>query len=205
MVLEQLRARGLADERVLGALADVPRERFVPARRRGEACADQAIEIGHGQTISQPFMVGMMSQLLRVEPGHRVLEVGTGSGYQAAVLSALGAEVWSVERVPELAAEARARLDELGFGDVRVRLRDGSLGWPDGAPFDRIVVTAAAPAVPQPLLEQLHPDGGRLVAPVGPRNLQDLVVVERTGNAWVTEKVLECRFVPLLGSEGWSD
>ena len=205
MVLEQLRRRGVSDERVLEALARVPRERFVPLRGRAEACADRALEIGHGQTISQPFMVAIMTQTLQVEPGHRVLEVGTGSGYQAAVLSELGADVYSIERVSELAELARARLDELGFGDVRVRVGDGSLGWPEQAPFDRVLVTAAAPAVPPPLLDQLDDDGGRLVAPIGPRDLQDLVAVERVGNEWVTEKVLECRFVPLLGSEGWEE
>lgn len=204
MVLEQLRARGVTDERVLDALVRVPRERFVPDAERGHACADRAVAIGHGQTISQPFMVGIMTQMLRVEPDHRVLEIGTGSGYQAAVLSALGTDVYSIERVTELAEQARARLDELGYGDVRVRVGDGSLGWPEQAPFDRIVVTAAAPNVPRTLLEQLDPDEGRLVAPVGTRELQDLVTVERVGNEWVTEKVLECRFVPLLGSEGWS-
>jgi protein-L-isoaspartate(D-aspartate) O-methyltransferase len=203
MVLDQLRRRGIQDQRVLAALARVPRERFVPAVIRDQACADRALAIGHGQTISQPFMVGVMTEALKVEPGDRVLEIGTGSGYQAAVLATLGAEVYTVERVPELASTARARLDELGFGDVRVRVDDGSLGWPGQAPFERIVVTAAAPSVPAPLLEQLSPEGGRLVVPVGARDLQDLVVVERFGNERVTEKMLECRFVPLLGSEGW--
>jgi protein-L-isoaspartate(D-aspartate) O-methyltransferase len=203
MVLDQLRRRGIQDQRVLAALARVPRERFVPAVIRDQACADRALAIGHGQTISQPFMVGVMTEALKVEPGDRVLEIGTGSGYQAAVLATLGAEVYTVERVPELASTARARLDELGFGDVRVRVDDGSLGWPGQAPFERIVVTAAAPSVPAPLLEQLSPEGGRLVVPVGARDLQDLVVVERLGNERVTEKMLECRFVPLLGSEGW--
>ena len=204
MVLDQLRRRGIKDGSVLDALATVPRERFVPEPRREHSCADRALAIGHGQTISQPFMVAIMTEALRVEPGHRVLEIGTGSGYQAAVLSAVGAEVYTVERVPELVEEARARLDELGFGDVRIREGDGSLGWPEQAQFDRILVTAAAPTVPPPLLEQMDRDGGRLVAPVGPRDLQDLVVVERFGNDWVTEKVIECRFVLLRGMEGWS-
>ena len=204
MVFDQLRRRGIKDDRVLDALASVPRERFVPEGQREHSCTDRALAIGHGQTISQPFMVAIMTEALRVEAGHRALEIGTGSGYQAAVLSAVGAEVYTVERVPELVEKARARLDELGFGDVRIREGDGSLGWPEQAQFDRILVTAAAPAVPPPLLEQMDPHGGRLVAPVGPRDLQDLVVVERVGNDWVTEKVLECRFVLLLGIEGWS-
>lgn len=204
MVREQLRARGLRDERVLAALERVPRERFLPDPQRRYACHDRAVRIGHGQTMSQPYMVAVMTELMRVGPGRRVLEIGTGSGYQAAVLSALGADVHSIERVAALARGARATLDELGFGDVRVRHGDGSLGWPELAPYDAIVVTAAAPTVPRALREQLSPDLGRLVAPVGRRDLQDLIVVERSGNEWTTEKILECRFVPLLGMEGWN-
>lgn len=203
MVREQLRKRRIEDENVLDALERVPRERFLPDPLLRHACEDRAVTIGHGQTISQPYMVAIMTELLQVRPGDRVLEIGTGSGYQAAVLSELGAEVYTVERVPELAETARQTLDELGFGDVRVREGDGSLGWQEEAPFDRILVTAGAPEVPPTLLEQLEPESGRLVAPVGPRDLQTLIVVERFGNEWTRDKVLECRFVPLVGSEGW--
>ncbi len=204
MVREQLRGRGIRDPRVLGALGRVPRERFVPAAQRAHACADRAVLIGHGQTISQPYMVAVMTEALELRPGHRVLEIGTGSGYQAAVLGALGAEVYSVERVAELAETARGVLDELGYGDIRVRIGDGSLGWPEEAPFDRILLTAAAPSVPPTLRAQLDAHGGRLVAPVGTRHLQELVVIERFGTTWTTEHLLECRFVPLLGEHGWS-
>lgn len=203
MVREQLQRRGISDPGVLDALTAVPREHFVPPETRRWALRDQALEIGHGQTISQPYMVAVMTEALEVEAGHRVLEIGTGSGYQAAVLSALDTQVYSIERVSELADRARAVLDALGFGDVRVRSGDGTKGWPEAAPFDRIVVTAAGPTVPRTLSEQLSPEGGRLVAPVGPRDLQRLVVVERVGNTWTQESLLECRFVPLLGEEGW--
>ncbi len=203
MVVDQVRRRGIEDPRVLEALESVPRERFVPEPLRYRACSDHALSIGHGQTISQPYMVAAMTEALQVSPSHRVLEIGTGSGYQAAVLALLAAEVYTIEFVPELAESARARLDELRCGDVRVRLGDGSVGWPEKAPFERILVTAGAPAVPRALLEQLDPSGGRLVAPVGDRDLQELVVVERLGNEWATEKLMGCRFVPLLGEEGW--
>ncbi len=203
MVVDQVRRRGIEDPRVLEALESVPRERFVPEPLRYRACSDHALSIGHGQTISQPYMVAAMTEALQVSPSHRVLEIGTGSGYQAAVLALLAAEVYTIEFVPELAESARARLDELRCGDVRVRLGDGSVGWPEKAPFERILVTAGAPAVPRALLEQLDPSGGRLVAPVGDRDLQKLVVVERLGNEWATEKLMGCRFVPLLGEEGW--
>jgi len=203
MVRDQLERRGIRDQRVLAALQHVPRERFVPALGRAFACDDRPVSIGHGQTISQPFMVAAMTEALRVQPGQRVLEIGTGSGYQAAVLAELGADVYTVERVPQLAESARSVLDELGYSHVHVRVGDGSLGWPEHAPFDRILVTAGAPAVPPALLEQLDPDRGLLVAPVGPRLVQTLVAVERSGNEWVREELLVCRFVPLLGAEGW--
>lgn len=204
MVSTQLRRRGIDDPGVLAALARVPRERFVPSIQIPFACDDRALGIGHGQTISQPYMVALMTQALGVEPDHRVLEIGTGSGYQTAVLAALDAQVYSIERVPELAERARAILADLHIANVQIRAGDGSLGWPEEAPFDRILVTAGAPSVPRPLLDQLDPDNGRLVAPIGPREMQNLVVVERHGTEWVTEKLLECRFVPLLGREAWA-
>jgi len=160
--------------------------------------------IPSGQTISQPYMVARMTELLELEPGERVLEIGTGSGYQAAVLAALGCRVTTIERHAELAAAARERLVRLGFGDaVEVRVGDGSLGAPDGAPWPAIVVTAAAPAVPEPLREQLDPDGGRLVVPVGSHDRQELIVVERRGNEWFERSDGQVVFVPLVGEAGF--
>ena len=192
------------NERVLSAIGGVPRERFVPAGSAGLAYADQAVSIGAGQTISQPWMVAMMSQLLDPPPGGRVLEIGTGSGYQAAVLAAMGCDVLGVERLPELAEAARGRLEALGFGErVEIRVGDGSLGAPREAPWARIIVAAAAPAVPDALTRQLA-DGGRLVLPVGGRWEQELILVERHGADLVTTNHGPCVFVPLLGAGGWT-
>jgi protein-L-isoaspartate(D-aspartate) O-methyltransferase len=203
MVATQLRSRGIADEHVLAAMADVPREAFLPDRYRDLAYADGAVPIDAGQTISQPYMVARMTELLRVRPGDLVLEIGTGSGYQAAVLARLGARVLSFERQSELAAQARERLDALGYGGaVEVRMGDGSLGAVDDGPYDGIVVTAGAPRVPAALREQLR-DGGRLVVPVGPRDRQDLRVVERRGSEWLDWSEGPCVFVPLVGQGGW--
>jgi protein-L-isoaspartate(D-aspartate) O-methyltransferase len=205
MVARQLRRRGIRDERVLEAMATTPREEFVPGVPTSLAYDDRALPIDAGQTISQPYMVARMTELLRVEPGDRVLEIGTGSGYQAAVLARLGAKVTTIERLPDLAEGARAKLRELGIEDVDVRLGDGSVGEPEGAPWDGIVVTAAAPAIPDPLREQLAV-GARLVIPVGPRYQQDLVVVERRGpNDWQEWPDGAVVFVPLVGEGGWSD
>ena len=204
MVEKQLRARGIADERVLGAMASLPRERFVPEERRPIAYADEALPIPAGQTISQPWIVARMTELLSPKAGDRVLDIGTGSGYQAAILALLGARVVSIERQPELAASARQRLAELGFGDqVEVRLGDGSLGDPTGAPWDGILVAAAAPAIPVSLREQLSPNGGRLVIPVGDRRRQDLLLVIRQGDTWLERNDGPCVFVPLVGEEGF--
>ena len=204
MISGQLRARGIVDERVLAAMAAVPREQFVPVGSTDVAYADQAVSIGASQTISQPWMVAMMSQLLDPPPGGRVLEIGTGSGYQAAVLAAMGCEVLGIERLPELAEAARGRLEALGFGGrVEIRVGDGSLGAPDFAPWARIIVAAAAPAVPDALTAQLA-DGGRLVIPVGGRWEQELVIVERHGADLVTANHGPCVFVPLLGAGGWT-
>jgi protein-L-isoaspartate(D-aspartate) O-methyltransferase len=205
MVETQLRARGIRDERVLGAMASLPRERFVPEQRRAIAYADEALPIPAGQTISQPWIVARMTELLAPRVGDRVLDIGTGSGYQAAILALLGARVVSIERQPELAASARARLVELGFGDqVEVRLGDGSLGDPTGAPWDGILVAAAAPAIPIPLREQLSPNGGRLVIPVGNRGRQDLLLVVRHGDTWDERNDGPVVFVPLVGEQGFS-
>lgn len=204
MVETQLRARGIADERVLAAMANLPRERFVPEGRRAIAYADEALPIPAGQTISQPWIVARMTELLAPRVGDRVLDIGTGSGYQAAILALLGARVVSIERKPELADSARARLTELGFGDrVEVRLGDGSVGDPSGAPWDGILVAAAAPAIPNPLREQLSPNGGRLVIPVGDRRRQDLLLVVRNGDTWAEKNDGPCIFVPLVGEQGF--
>jgi protein-L-isoaspartate(D-aspartate) O-methyltransferase len=203
MVTRQLRARGIADERVLLAMGQIPREAFVRISERGLAYADEALPIEAGQTISQPYMVGRMTELLAPRAGDRILEVGTGSGYQAAILALLGAAVLTIERQPELAALARERLARLGLGGaVEVQVGDGSVGDPAGAPWDGIIVTAAAPAIPASLRNQLSPDGGRLVIPVGDRRRQDLLLVTRRGNEWVEKNDGPCVFVPLVGAEG---
>ncbi len=178
MVRNQIETRGIRDRAVLAAMGTVPRERFVPEPQRRNAYADHPLPIGEGQTISQPYIVALMSTLAQLRPGDRVLEIGTGSGYQAAILAEIGAEVWSIERLPGIAARAEAVLREGGYDRVRLRVGDGYLGWPEAAPFDRIVVTAAPPEIPGALLDQLAP-GGRLVAPVGedPWNQRLLVAV----------------------------
>ncbi|HEU0335639.1 MAG TPA: protein-L-isoaspartate(D-aspartate) O-methyltransferase [Gaiellaceae bacterium] len=204
MVERQLRRRGIRDERVLAAMATVPRELFVPAGERLRAYADSALPIGCGQTISQPYVVAAMCQLLELDGGERVLDVGTGSGYAAAVLGELAASVVTVERVPELAERAREALAAAGHGEVEVRLGDGSLGAPDRAPFDAIAVAAAVPGVPSALYEQLR-DGGRLVLPRGRRDEQELVRVVRTEAGPVETRSLPCRFVPLIGAEGFRE
>ena len=204
MVRSQLRSRGIGDPRVLRAMSDVPRDRFVPVERRHRAYTDHALMLSHGQTISQPYMVAVMTQALELEGVERALEVGTGSGYQAAVLAELCAEVWTVERVPELAEAADMLLADLGYANIEVQLGDGSLGWPEAAPFDAILVTAGAPAPPPSLLDQLDPDGGRLVVPVGGPNLQNVLRVTRSGTEFTTDEMTACRFVPLLGKEGWN-
>jgi protein-L-isoaspartate(D-aspartate) O-methyltransferase len=204
MVEGQLRARGISDDRVLRAMARLPRERFVPEDRRTLAYADEALPIQAGQTISQPWVVARMTELLAPRVGDRVLDIGTGSGYQAAILAMLGARVVSIERQPELATSARERLAELGFADqVEVRLGDGSLGDPTGAPWDGILVAAAAPAIPVSLREQLSPNGGRLVIPVGERRRQDLLLVIRHGDTWDERNDGSVVFVPLVGKEGF--
>lgn len=204
MVDWQLRRRGIRNEAVLKAMEEVPRHLFVPPRLQAAAYDDSPLYIGHGQTISQPYMVARMTELLEVSPGSRVLEIGTGSGYQAAVLAHMGAEVWTVERIPELAEKAKAILTELGYTQVHIRVGDGTAGWPEYAPYDGIVVTAAAPYVPDPLVEQLA-ENGRLVIPVGGRDIQQLRVVRKAAGGTKEHFVLDCRFVPLVGEYGYND
>ena len=205
MVARQLRARGIRDERILKVMGELPRELFVPGWRRELAYEDGALPIAAGQTISQPYVVARMTELLAPRPGDRILEIGTGSGYQTAVLGRLGARVVSYERQPELAATARERLRELGFGDeIEVRLGDGSAGDPTGELYDGILVTAAAPRIPDGLREQLV-DGGRLVIPVGPRDHQQLLLVERHGNEWRERSDGPVVFVPLVGEGGYPE
>jgi len=206
MVARQLRARGISDERVLRAMGAVPRELFVADDRRGLAYADEALPIEAGQTISQPYIVGRMTELLAPRAGQRVLEIGTGSGYQAAVLALLGCQVTTIERHAELAETARQRIASLNLGGaVTIRVGDGSLGDPAGAPWDGIIVTAAAPSIPQPLRGQLDENGGRLVIPVGSRTHQELILVVRRGDEWIERNDGPVVFVPLVGEAGWDD
>jgi protein-L-isoaspartate(D-aspartate) O-methyltransferase len=203
MVERQLRRRDIADERVLAAMARVPRERFVPPELRRRAYDDAALPIGDGQTISQPYMVAAICAALALTGRERVLDVGTGSGYQAAVLAELADQVDTIERIPELADQARANLQSAGYSRVRVHVGDGSRGLPERDPFDAIAVAAAAPGLPQSLYEQLQPRG-RLVVPVGERGVQQLEVIVRSPEGPAVVHSVPCRFVPLVGEEGFS-
>jgi protein-L-isoaspartate(D-aspartate) O-methyltransferase len=198
MVEEQLLRRGIRQEAVLAAMARVPRHEFVAAEARHLAYADRPLPIGHSQTISQPYVVALMTELLDLRPGARVLEIGTGSGYHAAVLSRLAAEVYTIEIVRPLGERARDTLARLGYDNVQVRIGDGYRGWPEEAPFDAILLTAAPPEVPAPLLEQLKV-GGKLVLPEGRGEVQDLLVVTRTAESLERQRVAAVRFVPMTG------
>jgi protein-L-isoaspartate(D-aspartate) O-methyltransferase len=204
MVERQLRRRGIGDQRVLAAMARVPRELFVPEKLRAYAYSDDALPIGEQQTISQPFVVATICSLLALDGHERVLDVGTGSGYQAAVLAELAAEVVTIERIAVLADAARATLAAAGYSNVEVMVGDGSLGIPERAPFDGIAVAAAAPDVPRALYDQLV-EGGRLVVPRGTRGHQELVLVVRTAQGPRERAALPVRFVPLVGDEGFGE
>jgi protein-L-isoaspartate(D-aspartate) O-methyltransferase len=200
-----LRARGIHDPRVIAAMASVPRERFIAARLAGLAYADRPLPIDHEQTISQPYIVALMCNALELDGDDRVLEIGTGTGYSAAVLSRIAGEVYTIERIPDLAETARARLVALGYPNVTVKCADGSLGWPEHAPYDAIVVTAASPTVPPTLLDQLA-IGGRLVMPTGSAHLQRLVrITRRDPIVYDQDDFGDVKFVPLVGAEGWPE
>ena len=202
MVEQQIRERGVTDTRVLDAMRTVPRERFVPPELRRQAYEDGPLPIGAGQTISQPYIVAYMTEALKVAPSHKVLEVGTGSGYQAAVLSELVREVYTVEIVPELARQAEATLQSLNRTNVHVRTGDGFAGWPEQAPFDRIIVTAAPETIPRPLIDQLA-TGGLLVAPVGTQSApQWMTILEKTGDRVVERRTIPVQFVPFTRGPG---
>ncbi len=204
MVEDQLKPHGIRDPRVLAAMGAVPRERFLPPNRQGQAYYDGALSIACGQTISQPYMVALMTQELRLSGSERVLEIGTGSGYQGAILAELAERVYTVERIEELSVPAQKILrDELGYENLSFRTADGTLGWPEEAPFDRIMVTAGAPKTPAVLLEQLG-RGGRAVVPIGPEYVQSLTVFSRDEEGQLTsEEVCQCVFVKLIGEDGW--
>ncbi|HEV8613956.1 MAG TPA: protein-L-isoaspartate(D-aspartate) O-methyltransferase [Methylomirabilota bacterium] len=202
MVDEQLARRGITDERVLAAMRRVPRHRFVQEALRERAYGDHPLPIGEEQTISQPYIVGLMSSLLDLSGREKVLDIGTGSGYQTAVLGELARRVCSIERLPRLADRARALLESLGYINVWIRVGDGTLGWLDEAPFDRILVAAGGPAVPQALFDQLA-DGGRMVLPIGDAESQTLTVVENAGGQMRTRAAGECKFVKLVGKYAW--
>ena len=203
MVQQQIQARGVDDPRVLEAMIDVPREEFLPPEQWAHAYEDRALALAHGQTISQPFIVAFMTEQLRIEPDNRVLEVGTGSGYQCAVLARLAAHVYSIERIPALREAAAKALERVGIPNVTLREGDGSLGLPEFAPYDRIMVTAAGHSIPRALKDQLV-DGGRLVIPIGGAHEQTIVVAIKSGTNWIETPTLGCRFVKLIGQEGWN-
>ena len=197
MVQQQLKTRGINDARVLAAMAKVPREEFVPQESGAASYEDGPLPIGYGQTISQPYIVAFMTEQLRLKPGDRVLEIGTGSGYQAAILAELVSEIYSVEIVEPLARAAEATLQRLGYKNVHVKIGDGYKGWPEAAPFDAIIVTCAPDKVPQPLTDQLK-DGGRMVIPVGGRFAQELYLLEKKNGQLKESVTLSVRFVPML-------
>lgn len=202
MIDDQLRRRGISDQRVLQVMARIPREGFVPESLAEAAYEDRALNIGLGQTISQPYMVAYMTEKLDLQPEHRVLEIGTGSGYQTAVLASLCAEVYTLEHLEILSQRTQSILAHLKLENVEYRIDDGSLGWPERAPFDRVMVTAGAPIIPQPLVEQLR-NRGRMILPVGNHNVQQLLVIEKREHRFIEYPLIACRFVKLIGQCAW--
>jgi protein-L-isoaspartate(D-aspartate) O-methyltransferase len=203
MVEEQLKGRGIKDQRVLDAFLEVPRHKFVEEYMKYKAYDDYPLSIGYGQTISQPYMVAIMTETLSPKPGETILEIGTGSGYQAAILSRLCSAVYTIERISALASRARKLLDELGYFNVHISVGDGTMGLPQHAPYDGIIVTAGAPHVPEALMAQLNEDG-RLVIPIGDQSIQDLKRITKTKDGAKEESMGGCRFVKLIGKNGWS-
>ncbi len=204
MVEEQIRARGIKDDLVLAAMKKVPRHLFVTESLRSQAYNDYPLPTCEGQTISQPYMVALMTECLGLEGGEKVLEIGTGSGYQAAILAEIASHVYSIDREPRLARMAREVLTQLKYENVVIKVGDGTLGWKEFAPFDGIIVTAGSPVVPQPLQEQLK-DGGRLVVPVGSSAFQNLMCIQKKGSRIKSREVCGCTFVPLIGDHGWRE
>jgi protein-L-isoaspartate(D-aspartate) O-methyltransferase len=202
MIAEQIYARGVHDPKTLAAIESTPREHFVPANLAPHAYEDRALPIDESQTISQPYIVALMTAALQIKPHSKILEIGTGSGYQAAILARLAASLHTIERFDSLSKAAQFRLTELGLTNIQFHVGDGSVGLPDFAPFDRIIVTAGAPATPQPLVEQLT-DAGRLVIPIGDDSQQRLVVITRKRNRTVEQPLIACRFVKLIGDAAW--
>lgn len=203
MVQEQLRNRDITDERILAAMLEVPRHLFVDDALRGRAYGDHPLPIGAGQTISQPYIVAYMTQALQLTGTEKVLEIGTGSGYQAAILSRLCSQVYTVERINSLLAGARKTFDQLRYYNIRSKLDDGTIGWPENGPYDAIIVTAGGPVIPEPLIAQLA-DPGRLVMPVGSQHVQDLQLLEKKEGQVVVTNLVSVRFVDLVGEYGWS-
>jgi len=204
MVESQIERRGIDDERILAAFREIPRHLFVPSDQQMHAYGDHPLAIGHSQTISQPYIVALMTSCLVLEGDEKVLEIGTGSGYQTAVLANLTHSVYSVELIPELSHQARKNINALGINNIDLRVGDGSLGWPDHQPYDRIIITASAPAIPQEIKQQLK-DGGLIAAPVGKRWRQNLEVWKRDGDEFNKKTILPVAFVPLRGKYGWQD
>ncbi len=204
MVEEQLKPRGINDPLVLQVFSEVERYRFVPEEFRASSYADYPINIGEGQTISQPFIVAIMTQALELNPQDKVLEIGAGSGYQTAILAELAKEIYSVERIESLAKNAEALLSELGYKNIKIKIGDGTLGWEEKAPFDKIIITAASPRIPLPLAQQLA-ENGKLILPLGDSFSQVLTLVEKKADQLLRQEICSCIFVPLVGKYGWKE
>ncbi len=204
MVEEQLIPRGIMNEKVLAAIRKIPRHLFIPGKSLENAYGDYPLPVGEGQTISQPYMVALMTQCLELEGGEKVLEIGTGSGYQAAILAEIAKEVYSMERFGSLAQNARSFLEGLGYKNIKIKAGDGTEGWSEFAPYDGIIVTAGTPSIPEPLLEQLA-EGGKMVIPVGGAFSQELILVRKTAGEISQEEICGCVFVPLVGKYGWKE